>query len=268
MPVRWSDVTVRHTGYTDAALRGRKLDRDAKILAEELEDRPSDPFVLFNLGSIAIERQDWRAALSYLSRSLAGSAPTDSITHKLYALIARSHQALGETEAALAACGKGLSLCPDDAELLFREAVIRRNKGDATGAEACWRRILTLRRPERFSSVDQGIYGHLTRRNLAMLAQERGDTATAVRLWSEVLAECPGDREIWTHAPGSVRAQNERGTRQAPNLQRPKAPARFALITASPAPPMIPVPHAAPTPPVRVLPRLYRSLKRRINGDP
>jgi hypothetical protein len=40
-----------------------------------------------------------------------------------------------------------------------------------------------------------GIYGHLTRRNLAALATERGDEDEAERLWSEVLAECPGDRE-------------------------------------------------------------------------
>ena len=40
-----------------------------------------------------------------------------------------------------------------------------------------------------------GIYGHLTRRNLAVLAAERGDHAEAVRLWRAVLAECPGDRE-------------------------------------------------------------------------
>jgi len=92
VPVRWTDVTVRHTGYTDRALRARKLDRDANILRQELAERPDDPFVLFNLGSIAIERQDWRQALDHLHRSLAGSAPTDSITRKLYALIARSHQ--------------------------------------------------------------------------------------------------------------------------------------------------------------------------------
>jgi hypothetical protein len=40
-----------------------------------------------------------------------------------------------------------------------------------------------------------GIYGHLTRRNLAALAAERGDAEEAARLWSAVLAECPGDRE-------------------------------------------------------------------------
>ena len=175
VPVKWTDVTVRHTGYTDRALRARKLDRDAKILREELAERPNDPFVLFNLGAIAIERQDWRQALEYLRHSLARSAPTDSITRKLYALIARAHQMLGEARQAIAACAEGLAIDPDDAELLFREAVVRRHMGDNDGAERCWRRILTLKRPEQFASVDQGIYGHLTRRNLAALAKERGD---------------------------------------------------------------------------------------------
>src|SRR5205823_2737947 len=54
------------------------------------------------------------------------------------------------------------------------------------------------RRSEQFSSVDQGIYGHLTRRNLAVLSEERGDPAGADRLWADVLAECPGDRDALT----------------------------------------------------------------------
>src|SRR5271157_5579073 len=62
VPVRWTNLTVRHTGYTDPALRERKLQRDCKILEAELAERPDDPFVLFNLGSIAVERQDWSGA--------------------------------------------------------------------------------------------------------------------------------------------------------------------------------------------------------------
>ncbi len=107
VPVRWTDVTVRHTGYTNRALRARSLVRDCKILCDELAERPDDPFVLFNLGSIAIERQDWRQALDQLRRSLAGSAPTDSITRKLYVLIARSHLMLGKPQQALAALRHG-----------------------------------------------------------------------------------------------------------------------------------------------------------------
>ena len=54
--VRWTDVTVRHTGYVDMALRSRKLDRDTRMLMSELEARPDEPFNLFNLGSIAVDR--------------------------------------------------------------------------------------------------------------------------------------------------------------------------------------------------------------------
>jgi len=96
-------------------------------------------------------------------------------------------------------CAAGLAVDPDDAELLFREAVVRRQVGDNDGAERCWRRILTLKRPEHFASVDQGIYGHLTRRNLAALAEERGDHDEAANLWRAVLAECPNDREARAH---------------------------------------------------------------------
>ena len=73
--------------------------------------------------------------------------------------------------------------------------MVHRQRGESAEAEKCWRLILTLKRPDQFCSVDQGIYSHLTRRNLAVLAAERGDHAEVRRLWEAVLAECPGDRE-------------------------------------------------------------------------
>ena len=97
--MKWTDLTVRHTGYVDKELRARKIERDTKILKAELEDRPNDPFVLFNLGAIAVERRDWSEALEFLKRSLAGSAPTDSIVRKLFALLARTHQMMGDSRA-------------------------------------------------------------------------------------------------------------------------------------------------------------------------
>jgi tetratricopeptide (TPR) repeat protein len=195
VPVRWTEVTVRHTGYTGMALRERKLQRDCKILETELAERPDDPFVLFNLGAIAVERQDWSTALGHLQHSLRGSAPTDSIVRKLFALIARCHQMLVDLPAALGACAEGQSFDADDTELLFRKAVLHRKAGQPAEAEACWRRTLTLKRPDLFSSVDQGIYDHLTLRNFTVLAEERGHQAEAWRLWRMVLAACPGDEE-------------------------------------------------------------------------
>jgi hypothetical protein len=51
-----------------------------------------------------------------------------------------------------------------------------------------------LNRPNVFCSIDQGTIGHLTHRNLAALAAERGDQSEADKLWHEVLLECPGDK--------------------------------------------------------------------------
>jgi tetratricopeptide (TPR) repeat protein len=191
--VRWSDAVVRHVGYNDPALRRRKLARDRAILDRDLAGRPGDPFVLFNLGQVALELGELREALAFLKRSLAGSASGDSITRKLHALVARAHQKLGERAEALAACAAGLEADPDDAELLFRKGVLHRLGGEPEEAGACWRRVLTLRRPERFASVDEGIYGHVTHRNLAALAEERGDWAGAAAHWSAVLAALPED---------------------------------------------------------------------------
>ena len=49
--------------------------------------------------------------------------------------------------------------------------------------------------PSLTDADNQGIYGHLTWRNLAALAAERGDLAAVEQLWNDVLAECPGDPE-------------------------------------------------------------------------
>jgi hypothetical protein len=63
-----------------------------------VKERPNDPFVLFNLGQSAVEKRAWHEALGYLGRSLAGSAPSDLIVRKIYALIARVHQTMGNLQ--------------------------------------------------------------------------------------------------------------------------------------------------------------------------
>jgi tetratricopeptide (TPR) repeat protein len=155
--VRWTDLTVRHTGYLDPDVEARKLDRNIRLLKLEVAERPDDPFVLFNLGMSAVERRELPEALAYLTRSLAGSASSDSIVCKLFALIARTHQMMGDSQAALATCARGLESIPEDAELWFRKGVVHRHRGESSEAERCWRLIFTLARPDQFRSVDPGI---------------------------------------------------------------------------------------------------------------
>jgi glycosyltransferase involved in cell wall biosynthesis/Flp pilus assembly protein TadD len=195
--VRWSDVVIRHTGYQDPALRRRKLERDLRILKLEDAERPGDAFTLFNFGQVAQELGRHADAIPLLRRSLEKSHPKDSIVRKLYALIAGCHRQLGQSAEALAACRQGRVHYPDDAELLFVEAMLLREKGDLPGAEACLRRSLAAPSDGHFASVDAGLRGYKARQNLAVVCQQQGRHDEAEAHFRQVLADRPDFLPGW-----------------------------------------------------------------------
>jgi tetratricopeptide (TPR) repeat protein len=195
--VRWSDVVIRHTGYQDPALRGRKLQRDLRLLHLENGDRPDDPFTLFNLGSVYQELGRHAEALPLLRRSLQRSHVRDSIVRKLYSLVVGCHRALGQPEQALAACQEGLGHCPEDPELLFVEGVLLRERGELDGAASCLERLLAGRPGDHFASVDAGLRGYKGRNNLAVVYRQQGRDAEALAQWRAALAERPDFLPSW-----------------------------------------------------------------------
>jgi GT2 family glycosyltransferase/tetratricopeptide (TPR) repeat protein len=195
--VRWTDVVVHHAGYQDPALRGRKLQRDLRLLHLENEEKPDDPFTLFNLGSVYQELGRYSESLPLLRRSLERSHPKDSIVRKLYALIAACHRGLGQPPEALAVCKEGRTHYPDDAELLFAEGVLCLGQDDLPGAEACLTRALAGQEGDHFASVDAGLKGYKTRHNLAVVYHRQGRHAEAEAQWRAVVAEQPNFLPGW-----------------------------------------------------------------------
>ncbi len=191
--MQWTDIIVRHTGYADPIVHEQKRQRNLHLLHRELAERPNDPFVLYYLGTLAFERKQWPEALGYYILSHAKWGNTQSIARKLFAMIAWTNQILTRYDESLRVSNEGLTLFPDDGELWFRKAIAHRYRGETAEAEKAWQRILSLGPPQTFYSVDPGIFGHLTRRNLAIIAGERGDKAGAEAHWRTVLVECPGD---------------------------------------------------------------------------
>ena len=192
VPIVWTDIEIKHIGYSNPEVLDAKRERNQAILLEELDANPDEPFVLFNLGMLAVEREQWVRAHSYLTMSLARLPAETSIVPKIHSMLAEVYEQIGDSERALAQCLVGLE-AHSDCELLFRAATLLHRAGRNEEAELLWRRILDLRPGNEFSSTDRGIRGHLTLRNLAVLAEERGDLAEAQRLWHRVLKLCPGD---------------------------------------------------------------------------
>jgi tetratricopeptide (TPR) repeat protein len=195
--VRWTDVVIHHIGYQNSGLRGRKLERDLRLLGLDNAEHPNDPFTLFNLGSVYQELRRPAEALPLLYRSLELSQPADSIVRKLHALIAQCHRQLGQLPEALAACRAGRGHYPDDAELLFMEGLTLREQGDRAGAEAAWLRLASGHEDAHFASVDAGLRGPKVRHNLAVLYQEQGRRAEAEGQWRAVVAAQPDYLPGW-----------------------------------------------------------------------
>jgi GT2 family glycosyltransferase len=197
-PVQFADVMVHHHGYRDPAVQEGKRQRNLRLLLLEQAEQPDHPFTLFNLGCAYHEMRRPAEALPLFERSLARSQPGDSIVRKLHALIAQCLRHLGRTAEALAACRRGRTHYPHDAELAFQEGLARRQLGDAGGAEACLLRCLNGVEEPHFESVHVGIRGYLTRHNLAALCVTQGRLAEAEALWRRALDEKPDYLPAWT----------------------------------------------------------------------
>jgi len=197
--VCFTDIVIRHTGYQDKEQRKRKLDRDRRILEAELQERPDDPFCLFNLGCIAFEAGDFATVCQLMRKSIDRSHPTDSTVRKCYAMLAHAHRNQNELHSALAVCREGLRVTPDDLELLFHQGLTHHQLGDLASAEACLIRLLSLapRLDSHFSSIDIGIRSYTTRHNLAVICSEQGKDDQAELHWRKAIEASPAFLPAW-----------------------------------------------------------------------
>jgi tetratricopeptide (TPR) repeat protein len=186
-----TDVVIHHVGYQDPHLRRQKQQRDLRLLQLDHADHPDDPFILFSLGWAHEEMGRPAEALPFLRRSLERSHPSDSIVRKLYTLVMDCHRQMGQRAEALRACHQGRRYYPDDAQLLFQEALLRREMADPEGAIACLQRLTTTDEGPHFASVVAGLRTYKARHLLGVILHEQGRVAEAEAQWKEALRLCP-----------------------------------------------------------------------------
>jgi tetratricopeptide (TPR) repeat protein len=110
---------------------------------------------------------------------------------KLWALIVQCHRRLGQPVEALAACRTGRGHCPEDAELLFTEGILLRERGERLAAVACFEQLVQMPASDYFASVDTGLRGYKARHHLAELYTELGRPTDAAAQWQAALVERP-----------------------------------------------------------------------------
>jgi len=205
--VEFTDLFVVHSGY-DTSPEGQKhkLERDLELLHLELNEQPDHPFTLFNLGMTYTDAGRYEEAIDFLRRSLKHSGERSSHVRKAYAYLACCHQQLGDWQQAFEACEQGLRVVPGDPELRFHRAALLHARGRHEEAAQGYLDLLHYRPEPHYTSVNEGISGHLARHNLALVYQDMGELARATEQWQAILAERPG-------YPAARRALQELGAR-------------------------------------------------------
>jgi FkbM family methyltransferase len=196
--VAWTGLFVVHSGY-DHSPEGqrRKLDRDLRLLGLELRERPGHPFTLFNLGMTLADAGRHVEAVARLRDSVARSGAGESHLRKAFALLVSSLHKLGRWEDALGACERGLGLFPLDAELRFRRGMLLHERGRLEEAAGAYRDLLERPEGRHFTSVVDGLGGHLARHNLALVYADAGDWEGAEGQWRAAVAGRPSYARGW-----------------------------------------------------------------------
>ncbi len=193
LPVLDSGAHLIHQNY-DRTPKGqeKKRARDEHLLYLQLQDRPGDAFCLFNLGMTHLEAwRDYEVAAQFLSRSIDRSDPRDSIVNKAYALLHQARATSGEWELAEAVMRKGLSLFPDDEELLYRAGQHYLQIGKPEDARRNLEHLVALsgNSGRSFKSVEADLATCAGPVLLAQLFRHMGDPTHAVQVLEKVVVD-------------------------------------------------------------------------------
>lgn len=177
LPHQRIELHLGHDGYVGAQV-ARKQDRNRPLLLAELQDRPGDPYLLFQLGKDAEQQGDLTEASRHYTAAYP-LVPAD-VSYR-HALVLRHINALrksGQAEAAFDLANREMANWPDSPDFFFilGHLAFERARADpahAAGewlplAAAAWDRCLEIgERPDLESSM-QGCGSHLAANNLAV----------------------------------------------------------------------------------------------------
>lgn len=180
-----SDVEITHLGYAEPD--GAKLERNLRLLEQELDDRPEDAFVLFNLGlTLAAQGRSVRAELALKRAVSSTEGPLDSMLRAFaWMKLAELRLARRQWAEALAASCNAQAEGGDLSLARFAEGRARFELGDVQGAAALFRDLLD----GPADGLGMTVHPHLVCQALGIASLRLGDFEGAVQTLSRAARE-------------------------------------------------------------------------------
>ncbi len=114
-------------------------DKQAEPILAQLKERPNDPDLLYKLGNLYYDAQQFPEAVKYYQASLKINPKSPDVRTDL----ATAYHFMGESDKAISEYDEVLKLDPKHANALFNEGMVKwQDKMDAKGAIASWKHLL------------------------------------------------------------------------------------------------------------------------------
>ncbi len=220
--IRPTEITIEHLGYQDPNCVSAKLERNFHLLQLDDAEHPDNPYILFNLGFVCLDRGQPGETVRLLKRSLELAQPGDPFVRQLFRVLARAQSRLGRKAEALATLRTGREHFADDPELLFTEGVLLAEEGNFVEAGGRLEQLLRSQELSGLVRVDPGVRGYLGRHYLAGVYCAQGRLAEAEVEWKKSVEDWPNFTPAW-RGLGELYAEHARWNDFANIIERMRA---------------------------------------------
>jgi tetratricopeptide (TPR) repeat protein len=228
-----SDMRIYHYGYLNGAIRSQgKRERNMAMILRELEKRPDDPFMLYNLGNEYFALSKVQKAYDCYLKSYAHFDPEVGYSTKLIMRIVACCDTLGETAEQLKFIEIGLKHYPAYTDLEFIRGTLWLSKERYLAAIRSYKKCLKMGEAPLLLSNIPGVGTYKAAQMLCQLHYNLGETSAAMRYARMALKFRPANREVIGHLAtmlmeqGSPEAAASRLSRTLPAL-----PNKYLLLS-------------------------------------
>ncbi|MBL8827186.1 MAG: glycosyltransferase [Planctomycetaceae bacterium] len=194
----FTNIRIRHVGYEDATRLAGKAKRDLRLSQLDVQDRPTDPVVLYNLAHGYLRQGDVDQALVYYFQCVKYVRKAQDWVAVMFCELVDVLNSLGRSEEAFSIATQGLVNFPHCGDLCISRARVQLALGDVGGAERDFRAAINAPTGELIASVlPADEVRHQARAGLAHVLCVQGRFAESEALYQRVLSEDPVHAAAW-----------------------------------------------------------------------
>ncbi len=193
-----SGLVAVHSGYTEAAIRRRdKTQRNLRLLQLDLEARPDDAYLQFQLGRTLVKHKQPDLAVGYFEAALRNIAPDAAYLSLLVVAFGYALKTLGRASRALPMLESYKPRLGDSPDLWFLEGLLAMETGDVPRMLRAFDTCLSLGETKRYETVE-GVGSYRAHFNMGLYHELAGDVERA-RMHYQAALSFPGHFQPAAH---------------------------------------------------------------------